>query len=195
MRFNKVYIPREALSRHEDFDVWYEDGTLFFHAESDWKDERSPVSIINMHNAEMARIKPDNKALTYDIRVERYTYQLHTNLIFRHYFLEGMLWQMHGTPSKGHCHFTNEDTDKNDVQVSTVKFREHGECLEVKVRDIAKLRIAAVAVVAILIKEEYKGLSEGERDEDAPWYKKVKQYFLEKGVTYEEVQKGITAPL
>ena len=194
MAFKKVYLPLDAASRHGDFDAWYEDGALFFHATGDWKDEKSKVAIMSMHGAEMARIKPDNKALCYDVRVERYTYTLHTNLIFRHYFLEGMLWQMHGSPSKGHANFTNENTGKKDVLVTTTEFLNHGPCYEVKVKDVSKLRIAAVACLAILLKEEYRGLSEGERDDDAPWHRKVKQYFLEKGLTYEEVEAGLTSP-
>lgn len=192
MAFKKVYIPVDAISRHEDFEAWYEDGDFFFRAESDWQDEGSKVKFISRHGAEMAKIKPDNNCLNYDVRVERYTYTLHTYLIFRHYFCEGMLWQMHGSPSKGHASFINENTDKRDVQISIVNFKDKGPCYEVKVKDVGKLRIAAVVIVAILIKEEYKGLSEGERNEDAHWYRKVKQYFLEKGLTYEEVESGKT---
>ncbi len=194
MAFRKVYIPEDALSRHSDFDAWYEDDTLFFHATSDWEDEKSPISIISSHNAEMARIKPDNKALFYDIRVERYTYTLHTNIIFKHYFLEGMLWQMHGSPSRGHANFTNENTGKKDVLISRVNFKDHGKCYEVKVKDVSALRIAATAVVAILLKEEYKGLSCGEKPEKASIGQKLRQYFLDKGLTYEEIQEGKVYP-
>ncbi|MGI6217468.1 MAG: hypothetical protein ACOYIK_07645 [Coriobacteriales bacterium] len=194
MAFKKIYIPVDAALQREDFDIWYEDDTLFCNVQSDWADEKSKVNFISTHGTEMARIKPDNKALNYDIRVERYTYTLHTYLIFRHYYCEGMLWQMNGSPSKGHANFTNENTNKKDVLISTVDFKRHGKCYEVKVKDISKLRIAAVVVVAILVKEAYKGLSEGERDDDAKWHQKLKQYFAEKGLTYEEVEAGNTKP-
>ena len=29
MKNNKVYFPVDAIARHEDFDVWYEDGDVF----------------------------------------------------------------------------------------------------------------------------------------------------------------------
>ena len=187
MAFKKVYIPIAPLKEHKDFDVWYEDGMQFMHVQSDWESEKSRIAIMSRHNAEMASIKPDNKALCYDIRVERYTYTLHTYTIFEHYYIEGMLWQMHGTLAKNHVHFESEATNKNEVLVTVVKFEDKGPCYEVKVKEISHLRIAAACIIAIANKEAWKGLSEGEKDDSLPWYKKVSRYFLEPGMTYEQV--------
>ena len=57
-------------------------------------------------------------------------------------------------------------------------------------REIEKLRMAVAAVIAILIKEEYKGFSEGEPAKNASLFKKVKRYFLEETISYEEIQKN-----
>ncbi len=194
MIFNKVYFPADCISRHADFDGWYEDGDRFMtvkslNKENPWSAEKDRVAIYSRLDAEMACIKPDHKCLSYAVRVERWTYTLHTFTIFKHYFLEGMLWQIHGTPSEAPFSFENEDTGKKDVRVRRVEFNGQ-DCFEVKVRDIEKLRMAVCAVLAILIKEEYKGVSEGEPNKDAPWYKKVKRYFLEETISYDEIREN-----
>ena len=43
-----------------------------------------------------------------------------------------------------------------------VNFRDKGECYDIRVKDLSHLRIASIAVVGIAMKEEFKGLSEGE---------------------------------
>ena len=194
MVFNKVYFPADAISNHADFDGWYEDGERFMtvkslNKENPWSEEADKIAIYSRLDAEMARIKPDHKTLSYSVRVERYTYTLHTFTIFKHYFLEGMLWQIYGSPSNVPFSFTNENTDKKDVRVRIVKFNNQ-DCFEVKVREIEKLRMAVAAVIAILIKEEYKGFSEGEPAKNASLFKKVKRYFLEETISYEEIQKN-----
>lgn len=189
MAFKKIYIPTDAIQKREDFDVWYEDGDLFCHVKSkDWSSEKSKIELLGRTGGEVARIKPDYKALTYDIRVDKYTYTLHTYTIFKHYFFEGMLWQMHGSVSNGHANFENENTKKKDMLVTTAKhFHEGQDCYEVKVKDLSKLRPAAAAVIGMMVKEDFKGLSEGEPDENAKWTKKLKRYFWEEGIPYEAI--------
>ncbi|MDO4182040.1 MAG: hypothetical protein Q4E12_00300 [Coriobacteriia bacterium] len=193
MIFNKVYVPVDCIEKHQEFQAWYEDGNVFMTAESDYESENSRLIINARTGAQMAKIKPDNKALSYDVGVERYTYQLKTYLIFKHYHCEGMLWQVYGTPSKGHCSFVNENTAKKDVLITTQQnFRGHGPCYEVKVKDIAKLRPAVCFLLAILWKEHWKGLSLGEIPEKLTIAQRLKNIFGDKGLTYEQVQAGET---
>lgn len=188
MIFKKVYIPANALENKADFDMWYEDGALFATAKSEWESEKSIVDIIGRSGGLIARIKPDHKALEYDIRVDEYTYRLITHTIFRHYFFEGMKWQMYGSIDNGSASFVNEDNSKKDCLIRRVDpFRNHGTCYEVKVKDLSKLRAAASVVVGMMIKEHYKGLSTGEPDPKASFIKKFKRNFLETGITYEEL--------
>ena len=75
--------------------------------------------------------------------------------------------------------------------LTTVKLPDKGRCYEVKVKDVSKLRPAAGAVIAILIKEQWKGLSCGEPYPDGTkWYKRLKRYFLEPGYSYEDIQSN-----
>ncbi|MDO4501958.1 MAG: hypothetical protein Q4D06_02135 [Coriobacteriia bacterium] len=190
MIFKKVYIPINALEGKQNFEMWYEDGALFATAESDWASEKSIVNIIGRSGGLIARIKPDHKALEYAIRVDEYTYRLITHTIFKHYFFEGMKWQMYGSISNGNASFVNEDNGKKDCLIRTVdSFRHHGPCYEVKVKDLSKLRSAVSVVLGMMIKEHHKGLSTGENDPKASFIKKFKRNFLEVGVTYEELQK------
>lgn len=195
MAFKKIYIPIEPLENHEDFDVWYEDGVLFLHAESDWKEEKSPVKFYSRHGAEMGRVTPGPNALQYDIRVERYTYNLKTYTIFNHYYVKGMLWYMRGTPARGHCNFWGELTEKKDVLVTTTNFLDKGKCYEVKVKDISKLRIAACCIIAIRLKETWRGLSEGEPDVKLGWIESIKRRFLDHGIPYEEIWGDVYPPV
>ena len=69
-----------------------------------------------------------------------------------------------------------------------VDFKNRGACYEIRVRDVAKLRIATAAVIAMGIKEEYKGLSEGLKNPGATKLEKAKNWlFSGKGYTYEEL--------
>lgn len=194
MIFNKIYFPVDALEKGEDFEAWYEDGALFMTTNCDWKEEKSPIQILAKTGAEMCKIKPDYKCLTYSVGVERFTYTLKTKLITKHYYFEGMLWDMHGSPSNGHCCFIHEDTGKKDVLVTTVdKFRDKGPCFEVKVRDITKLRVAVCAIVAILHKEHWKGVSEGEAPEESVgFFTKLRHSMADTTLSYEEVMAGVT---
>ena len=83
LKFNKVYGPVDALARHEDFDTWYEDGDLFLHfaCKKGWKSEKDRVQIFGRMGGQVGEIKPDNRALVYDIMYERFTYRLHTYVI------------------------------------------------------------------------------------------------------------------
>lgn len=193
MQFKKVYMPVDAIKRHEDFQLWYEDGDLFLTAQSlnkenPWSTEKDRVALISRHGAEMGRIKPDNKAMEYEVRIERWTYTLHTYTLFKHYYFKGMLWEINGSMDKMPLKFVNEGTGKSDVRITHVNnFRDKGECFEIKVRDISKLRIAAGAVIAMALKEEYRGDSEGEPEENDTWTKKMRRYFWQKGIKYEEL--------
>ena len=57
MKFNKVYIPVDALARHEDFDTWYEDGDLFLHfaCKKGWKSEKDRVQIFGRMGGQVGR--------------------------------------------------------------------------------------------------------------------------------------------
>ena len=132
----KIYIPVDGIQRHEEFECWYEDGSLFCTVTGDFKAETDKVHLLGRTGGEIARIKPDHKALTMDVRVDKWTYRLRTYVIFKHYFFEGMLWQMFGSISNGRANFRNEDTSKNDVHIVRLRdFKGHGPCYEVRERD------------------------------------------------------------
>lgn len=192
----KVYIPVDGIARHEEFECWYEDGTKFATVTGDFQKETDKVHILGRTGGEIARIKPDHKALSMDVRVDKWTYTLRTHVIFKHYFFQGMLWQMFGSPSNGRANFRNEDTSKNDVHIVRLKdFMGHGPCYEVRVKDIHKLRPAAGACIAIMIKEHYRGLSEGEPGEKMNAVKRLWRQINDIGYTYEElIKRGDIVP-
>lgn len=187
MKNNRVYMPIDAVDTREDFCLWYADGDVFLTVKSDWTKENDPVSIINRFGGELGRIKFDPKTLVYYVGVERYEYELHTYTIFEHYFFKGMLWDIMGQLDNPPLDFVNEGTGKFDVRISRVKFRDKGQCYEIKVKDLSKLRVAACAVIAIKIKESYRGKSEGEPIEEQGLKKWVNRIKGNKGLTYEEV--------
>lgn len=192
MQFKKVYIPVDAISRREDFECWYEDRMLFctvksLNKENPWSDEHDQVALISRHNAEMARIKPDYKSLNYALRVERWDYTLHTYVIYSHYFVEGMMWQINKSPIDAPLTFYNEGYDRKDVRVRIVKFGDKGDCYEVAVKDVSRLRVAATSVIAILIKEEFRGLSEGEPNPKEKWYRKLANFVNDKGYSFNDL--------
>lgn len=198
---NKIYIPADAIAKHEDFDTWYEDGALFYRFESPkgWSSEKDKVIILGRMGGQVGTIKPDSKTLTYYLSIERWEYALRTYIIFKHYGLEGMLWDIKGSLTELPIDFIGEHgTSKEDVRytkdvhVSLVKF--NGQpCYEVRVKDLAVLRMAVVAVVAMAIKEEWKGYSEGEGDvEKGSLFARAKRSLLEtftrRGpISYEEL--------
>lgn len=188
MKNNKAYMPKDALARHEDFDVWYPDGELFLSIRGTWRSEHDKVLIFGRMGGEMGAIKPDAKALTYYLKLERWEYVLHTRRIFQDYYVNGMRWQIDGTISEPPLYFVKEDDFEKDVHVRVVPFKNHGECFEIRAKDVAKLRIAVAAVIAMGIKEEYRGLSEGIEDPSASKLAKAKNWlFAGKGKTYEQL--------
>ena len=195
-QFKKVYIPCDAIERHEEFECYYEDGALMCTAKGDFKSEKDKVFLYGYSGGLIARIKPDNKALTMDIRVDKWTYRLRTYVIFKHYFFEGMLWQMFGSISTGRANFRNEDTGKNDVHIVRLKsWNSLGPCYEVRVKEVHQLRPATAATIAMMIKEHYRGLSEGEGDEKMNAIKKLWRTINDTGYTYEQlVERGDIIP-
>lgn len=192
---NRVYLPADALARHEDFDVWYEDGDTFLSFKGDWSSERDKVTIFGRMGGEMGRIKPDAQTLTYYLQLERWEYAFHTLRVFKDYYIEGMRWLVKGSLSNLPFHFTNEDTSKQEGHVRLVDFKNRGACYEIKTSDVAKLRIATAAIVAMGIKEEHKGKSEGLKDPNASKAQKLKRWMFEgRGLTYEQLQELEKAP-
>lgn len=190
MKNNKVYLPKDALTRHADFDVWYADGDTFLSVKGAWSSERDKVVIFGRMGGEMGHIKPDAKTLTYYIKLERWEYVLHTLRIFEHYYINGMKWQIDGSLSNPPFDFLIEESLAKDVHVQVVDFKNHGECFEVRVKDVAKLRIAVAVVIAMGIKEEYRGLSEGFEGQGATKLQKAKNWlFSGKGIPYEDLIK------
>ena len=197
MRNNRVYMPVNAVDLREDFHLYYADGDVFLTVKSDWKEEGSKVSILNRFGGELGRIRFDPQQVVYHVGVERYEYELHTYTIFEHYFFKGMLWDIRGSITDPPLDFRNEGTGKLDVRIGRVSFRDKGQCYEIKVKDLAKLRTAACCVIAMAIKESYKGKSEGEPEDvkALPAFKRFKRRIslTEKGITYDEIlaRKGL----
>ena len=191
MRNNRVYMPVGAVDSREDFQLYYADGDVFVTVKSDWESEGSKVFIYNRFGGQMARITTDPKQVVYYVGVERYEYQLHTYTVFEHYFFKGMLWDIRGSIGDPPLDFRNEGTGKLDVRISRVRFRDKGLCYEIKVKDLAKLRTAACCVIAMAIKESWKGKSEGEPEDvkALPAFKRLKRRvsLTEKGIPYEEI--------
>ena len=187
LKNNRVYMQIDAVDKREDFNLWYADGDLFMTVKADWTKENDKVSIISRRGGEMGRIRFDPKTLVYYVGVERYEYELHTYTIFEHYYFKGMLWDIVGSIQDPPLDFRNEGTGKLDVRIGHVKFKDKGKCLEIKVKDLAKLRIAACCVIAMAIKESYKGKSEGEPVERKGLDKWKHRIFSNKGITYEEI--------
>ena len=192
MRNNRVYMPVDAVDKREDFQLYYADGDVFVTVKGDWKSEGSKVAIYNRFGGQMARISTDPKQVVYYVGVERYEYELHTYTIFEHYFFKGMLWDIRGSIGDPPLDFRNEGTGKLDVRISRVRFRDKGQCYEIKVKDLSKLRTAACCVIAMAIKESFKGKSEGE-PEDVKKMSALNRFkrrisLTEKGITYEEIQ-------
>ncbi len=185
---NKAYLPKDAFARHEDFDVWYADGDTFLSIRGAWESERSEIAIFGRMGGEMGAVKPDAKALAYYLKLERWEYVFHTRRLFQDYYVNGMRWQIDGTLSEPPLDFVREDDSVKDVHVRVVEFMDRGECYEIKAKDVAKLRIAVAAVIAMGIKEEYRGLSEGIENPNASRLEKAKNWlFAGKGKTYEQL--------
>ena len=187
MRNNRVYMPVDAIDKREDFKLYYADGDVFLTVKGNWQFERDKVRIYNRMGGELGRIRTDPQSLTYFVGVERYEYELHTYTIFEHYFFKGMLWDIIGCISDPPLDFKNIGTGKLDARIGRVKFRDKGPCYEIKVKDISKLRIAACCVIAMAIKESFKGRSEGEPYDEKGLTKWKNRLTTNKGFTYEEV--------
>ena len=187
MKNNRVYLPIGAVDKREDFKLWYADGDLFLTVKSDWQSEKDRVAIFNRMGGELGRIRTDPHGVVYHVGVERYEYELHTYTIFEHYFFKGMLWEIDGGLVDKQVDFRNTGTGKLDVRVTQVKFKDKGRCYESKVKDLSKLRIAACCVIAMAIKESFKGRSEGEPVEKKGFEKLKDRILTNKGITYEEI--------
>ena len=193
MKNNKVYMPLDAIERHEDFEIIYPDGERFLRFEGPWEKESDIIRIVSRLGAESGKIRPDPKTLGYYIRLERYEYLFRTIRIFRHYYVKGMLWNIKGSLSDLPMSFVYEGNAQgemgNDVHVRQTKLKGLGDCYEIRVDTVNKLRPAACVVVAMAIKEHYRGLSEGEEPRyESPW-QKLKKRIFEKGVTLEELER------
>lgn len=190
MKNNKLYMPADALKRREDFDLWYEDGTHALTFRGAWSAESDKVAMFGRMGGENGHIKPDNKALSYYLRLERYEYAFHTIRLFEQYYVEGMKWDVFGSLEQAPFEFVNEETGQKGGRVRLIDFRDKGPCYEIMVKNVVDLRIAAMSVVSMAIKEEFKGKSEGLRDPNATRLQKVAQWLKpEKGITYEELKK------
>lgn len=194
MKFNKVYFQKDAIERGEDFDVWYEDGAQFLHFEGPWQSEKDKIAVMGRMGGEVGHIKCDHLALCYYLRVERYQHCLHTYTIFKHYYIEGMLWDIQGSFAFPPFDFVKETKrgDEFDRQkmghVKLVNFKNKGECYEVRVKDVAHLRVATLAVIGMGLKEKYRGKSEGEENPNPTKLQKLKDaVFTNKGKTFEQV--------
>lgn len=200
-KFNKIYIQQDAvknaIENKEEFDAWYEDGEVFVHFQSKkgWTREKDPTEIIGRMGGEVGRIKPDNYALVYNIRYERYEYRLHTYIINQHYYIEGMVWDLYGCAHEPPCKFVEETLtsfNHKAVHIKLVNFKNKGMCYEIHVPELEKLRVAVASFVAILLKEEWKGKSEGEDYTPPGFLNNLKsRVFENKGYTYEEIQQLI----
>lgn len=189
MKNNRVYMPLDAITAHHDFDLWYPDGDLFLSFKGSWETEKDRVTIIGRMGGEMGQIRPDQRALIYYLRLERWEYSFHTMRIFQQYFVKGMHWDIFGTLTELPIHFTLEDSGGREVRVGLVeRFRNIGPCYEIWAKDVAKLRIAAAAVVSLAIKEHYVGLSEGILPKGASRFERFKHWAFEgRGKTYEKL--------
>ena len=98
-KFNKMYFPVDAIAKHEDFDVWYSDGERALRFEGPWEKESDRIAMIGRMGGQIGQIRPDNKALNYYLRHDRFEYEFQTRVIKEHYYVEGMLWDIHGSVS------------------------------------------------------------------------------------------------
>lgn len=192
MKNNKIYMPVDAIERHQDFDMYYEDGSTFLSFKGPWEKETDKVTIFGRMGGEMGSIRPNPEAVTFFIRVERYEYELHTYRIFKEYFLKGMLWHIDGSLQELPLDFVKEgktkDEWKKEVHIRTTTLPGKGECYEIKVSDLSHLRVAAASVAALAIKEHYRGLSEGYDDFSTSFIDKMKRRFSPKGYSIEELE-------
>lgn len=99
-KFNKMYFPVDAIAKHEDFDVWYSDGERALRFEGPWEKESDRIAMIGRMGGQIGQIRPDNKALNYYLRHDRFEYEFQTRVIKEHYYVEGMLWDIHGSVSQ-----------------------------------------------------------------------------------------------
>ena len=188
MKEATAYLPKDAIANHRDFDVYYADGTIFLSFQGAWQHEKDEVAVFGRMGGEMGRIKPDHKALVYYLRLERWEYALHTLHLFRHYYVNGMKWKVDGSLAGAPFFFVNEQTGSKEGRVRDARLEGRGACWEVATKDPAKLRIAVAACVAMGIKEEYRGLSEGLREGRAHGLHRLRGWiFSGKGVRYEDL--------
>ena len=63
MKNNKVYLPTDAIARHEDFDVWYADGETFLSIKGAWSKELSLIHIWPPPLRRVGRVEADGAPL------------------------------------------------------------------------------------------------------------------------------------
>ena len=188
MKEATAYLPKDAIANHRDFDVYYADGTIFLSFQGAWQHEKDEVAVFGRMGGEMGRIKPDHKALVYYLRLERWEYALHTLHLFKCYYVNGMKWKVEGSLANTPFFFVNEQTGSKEGRASDARREGRGACWEIATKDPATLRIAVTACVAMGIKEEYRGLSEGLRAERAHGLHRLRDWiFSEKGIRYEDL--------
>ena len=179
MKEATAYLPK---------DVYYADGTIFLSFQGAWQHEKDEVAVFGRMGGEMGRIKPDHKALVYYLRLERWEYALHTLHLFKCYYVNGMKWKVEGSLANTPFFFVNEQTGSKEGRASDARLEGRGACWEIATKDPATLRIAVTACVAMGIKEEYRGLSEGLRAERAHGLHRLRDWiFSEKGIRYEDL--------
>ena len=188
MKEATAYLPKDAIANHRDFDVYYADGTIFLSFQGAWQHEEDEVAVFGRMGGEMGRIKPDHKALVYYLRLERWEYALHTLHLFKCYYVNGMKWKVEGSLANTPFFFVDEQTGSKEGRASDARLEGRGACWEIATKDPATLRIAVTACVAMGIKEEYRGLSEGLRAERAHGLHRLRDWiFSEKGIRYEDL--------
>lgn len=149
---------------------------------------KTRLPVFGRMGGEMGRIKPDHKALVYYLRLERWEYALHTLHLFKCYYVNGMKWKVEGSLANTPFFFVNEQTGSKEGRASDARLEGRGACWEIATKDPATLRIAVTACVAMGIKEEYRGLSEGLRAERAHGLHRLRDWiFSEKGIRYEDL--------
>jgi hypothetical protein len=186
----KLYMQTDAIAKHEDFDIWCDDGSVGFSVTGDWTQEKDHISVYGHMGTRIGRIKPDRHVLNYYLEFDRYTYEFHTRRIFQHYHIEGMAWDIQGGLTSLPVDFLNVLDDKKEVHLRLLDFKEKGECYELRTTKADKVHIAIGVLISMAIKEEYKGLSEGEKDEEVGRLDKVKRFFIKnKGESLQELER------
>lgn len=189
MKNIRLYMPVDAIANHEDFDIWNDEGESGFRVTGEWQYEKDPAVINGQFGTRIAKVKADRNIVNYYLKVGLYSYEFQPRIIFKHYFVEGVAWDIKGSltslPIDFMCVF-NADKPIKDAHVRKVEFADKGECYELTVYAPDYLYIAVTTLVAMAIKEEWRGLSTGEPEESPGFFSKVKKAVGKKGVVVPE---------